>query len=243
MTPGLCHRLRRFFRVTATIGLMASAPVSLAATPAMAQEPTLFGALSLAADDLSALPQWQDAMLRWNADEASYRECLAAGRSSCAPLQETVWRSRIDGLGTLPLRERLRQANALVNGLLPTSPSGDAMPDARQPGPWPTPRQAITGQAGSDLARAITKFATLRLAGTPNALLRIVVARDVLRDAPLYLVAATIDNRTYILESTTDRLREAHDAALFVPLYSFNETTRWFHLRPDRAQTVGEGKP
>lgn len=231
-------------------GAFLVALVAAMATPLTspsAAEPRLFGALSLAAENLTALPQWTDALGRWQQDEDARQTCLRQKQRGCEALRETVWRSRIDGLSTLPFKERLRQANALINGLIPVidkdgreiSPtlSGDA------PGPWPTPREAITGAAKGSLAQALTKFATLRLAGTPNDVLRIVVARDVLRDHPVYLVAATIDGRFYILDSMNDSLREAQDAALYIPLYSFNETTRWFHLRPGQGQPEGESRP
>ncbi len=187
----------------------------------------VFGSISFEADNLAALPQWRAVVDTWHGHE----KAAQSGAVVSGPLAETVWRAHVEGLDGLAPRQIVEDVNAFINKLLAgRDPDADSM--VTDDDLWPTPRDVIAGKANGSLATAVLKFATLRLARIPNEDVRIVATRDILRDRRHFVVAVRLSDGTAILDTRGDVPRNESEISTYVPLYSFNETTRWIHFDP-----------
>lgn len=200
--------------------LLASA---FAAAPAAAQEPDVFRSVSFASRDLSALPQWTEALARMHATNRSLRG--DGSRTVCPGLTAAAWCAEIAAAGSATPAQKLFEINRFVNALV--KPSEDDLP---HPGaPWPGLDDALQGRGGR-VAAALAKYLSLREAGFPADALRIVIAEDTLRGNPTILVLGRAEGHDLILASGSDTVRDAAQARNLRPFYSFNETTLWLHV-------------
>lgn len=196
----------------------------LAAAPAVAaQERDVFRSLSFASQDLSALPQWTDALARMRGASAALRG--DGTTSACPGVAAAAWCAELGAAKAISPERQLFEINRFVNALVKAR-DGD-MP---APGvPWPDLDDALQGKGGR-LAAALAKYLSLREIGFPAESLRIVIAEDTLRGNPTILVLGRSGGRDLILASGTDTVRDAAQARNLRPFYSFNETTLWMHV-------------
>jgi len=94
---------------------------------------------------------------------------------------------------------------------------------------WASPLEFMS-RSGDSEDFAITKFFTLRELGFANRQLRIVVAKDVLRNKVHSFLAVYQNGKIYVLDNVSDSIITQNDAKYYFPFYSVNETTRWAHI-------------
>jgi predicted transglutaminase-like cysteine proteinase len=184
----------------------------------------LFGYLEFASNELIALPQWRDALSRIAEERKRVVEC-DANVDRCSSAAMTAWRSMVAELAVLSPRQRLIEANRYVNGLPGQRPSGAFDPLER----WASPLEVLR-DGGDPKDLAVMKFVTLRDAGVPNEAMRIVIVYDALQNQRHAVLAVSLSNATYILDTASDVVRPAEQVRYYVPYYSVNETTRWAYV-------------
>ncbi|SBV95063.1 exported hypothetical protein [uncultured Alphaproteobacteria bacterium] len=206
--------------------LLAAAAVLLAAAPARANPPVadVFRTRSLVAHDLSAVPQWTDALERARAEAAALR----APRSgeACAGVSAAAWCAAVAAARPLPRGRQIYEINRFVNAMLGKAEDPGVPPAGER---WPALTEALRGRGGG-LAAAVVKYLSLREVGVPSEILRIVVVEDVLRGDRTALLLAREGSDEVVLSLDTDVLRGAARTANLRPYYSFNETTLWMHV-------------
>lgn len=195
----------------------------LAAPVAAAQERDVFRSVSYPSQDLSALPQWTDALARMRAASASLRG--DGIRSACPGLAAAAWCAEIAATERATPEQQLFEINRFVNALV--KPREDDLPPAGAP--WPGLDDALQGRGGR-VAAALAKYVSLREVGFPANALRIVIAEDTLRGNPTILLLGRTGGQDLILASGSDTVRDASLARNLRPFYSFNETTLWMHV-------------
>ncbi len=209
--------MRRGFVAAVLVSAFAAAPL------AAADERDVFRSVSFASHDLSALPQWTDALARMRAASAALRGDGA--RPDCPGVAAAAWCAEIAAVKTATPARQLFEINRFVNALV--KPREDDLP---QPGtPWPGLDDVLQGRGGR-VAAALAKYVSLREVGFPAEALRIVIVEDTLRGNPSILVLGHADGQDLMLASGTDTLRDAALARNLRPFYSFNETTLWMHV-------------
>lgn len=205
--------------------LIFGASAALAAAPGA----DVFGSHSLASRDLSAVPQWTDALKRMEAESRALQNPAQGG--ACPGLSASAWCAALTAAKPLPPERQLYEINRFVNALL--AKGGAGVPAAGEP--WPGLADALHGRGGS-LAAALTKYLSLREVGFPAERLRVVVAEDVLRGSRTALLVARNGGNALVLAPDTDALHGAAKARNLRPDYSFNETTLWMHI-PEPQET------
>jgi len=217
-------RLKRSLPAAAIAAMLVAAPAP-AGLAAEAQARTgVFGYFEFASPGLTALPLWRDALARIRAGRAQIDRC-DEDVSQCGSTALTVWRAKVAELQTLSPLERLFEVNRFVNSFSPRSDQ-DAHNTADY---WAAPLEFL--ERGGDAEDfAIMKFASLRDAGIDNQAMRIMIVYDALRQQRHAILAVSLEQGTFVLDTITDAVQPAERVRYYVPYYSVNETTRWAHV-------------
>ena len=198
--------------------------------------PPLLGAVEIASDNLAALPQWTRILNKIGDEKKAVDRCDASV-DACASAEIMAWRAMIQGLRSEAPLEQLSEVNRFLN-------TWSEKPDDKNYGAeeyWASPLEFIA-RSGDSEDFAIVKFFTLRELGFANEQLRIVVAKDVLRNKVHSFLAVYHEGEIYILDSLSNSVLTQNDVKYYVPFYSVNETTRWAHIvvHPQAAVAAGE---
>lgn len=236
-------RGRALKRAVIAVAIVATgAATGLAAASGQARSPAttpatttagsgLFGYLEFPSDQLLALPLWLDALKRIAEERIAIARC-DDDVGSCGSSTLTVWRAKVHELRTLEAMQRLIEVNRFVNGFAAR---------ASKPGAanhWASPLEFLA-QGGDAEDVAVMKFVTLRNAGVTNESLRIVIVYDTLKQQRHAVLAATLAEGTFILDTVSNAVLPAERLKYYLPYYSMNETTRWAHVV--RRQRASDG--
>jgi predicted transglutaminase-like cysteine proteinase len=201
------------------LGIQPAATAGAQTTP-----PRLMGTVEIPSAYLAALPQWTRVLEKLDRERPNIARCDDEA-DACASAKMIAWRAKVQEMKSLAPIDRLREANLFVNTWPATANrEADSVEDE-----WASPLEFLQKSGGSENF-AIMKFFTLRDAGFPADALRIVVAKDVLRNKPHTFLAAYHENRIYILDNVSNTIFTQDRTNYYVPFYSVNETTRWAHL-------------
>lgn len=196
----------------------------------------LLGAVEIASNNLAALPQWTR-ILNKIEDEKKAMERCDVSVDACTSAEIVAWRAMIQGLRSQAPLDQLSEVNRFLN-------TWSEKPDDENYGAeeyWASPLEFIA-RSGDSEDFAIVKFFTLRELGFTNEQLRIVVAKDVLRNKVHSFLAVYHDGKIHILDSVSKSVLTQNDVKYYVPFYSVNETTRWAHIVVHAQATVAAGK-
>jgi predicted transglutaminase-like cysteine proteinase len=200
----------------------------LAMAPSVSAQPALLGTTEFRAPSLAALPQWQQALHRIEAERNTYRKCADPG-GDCPSRGAAAWQTMIrDQAG----RGRLQQLDT-VNRFLNNWRYKEDSANYGRRDYWATPLEFFS-RSGDCEDYAIAKYVTLRELGFAVEELRLVVVQDVVRDLAHAVLAVYLDDRVYILDNLTRAVTPQEKMTQYVPYYSINETTRWAHVTPVR---------
>lgn len=213
-------------------GLLIFAAAFAVALPAgAAPVADVFRTRTLAARDLSAVPQWTEALARSAAEARALR--APAGGVPCAGVSATAWCATIAAARSLTPERQIFEINRFVNAMVGRGEEVGVPPTGE---PWPGLAEALRGQGGGTAA-AVVKYLSLREAGVPANRLRVLIAEDVLRGNRTALLLARAGGEELVLAADTDVLRGTARTANLRPYYSFNETTLWMHI-PEPQETT-----
>ncbi len=196
----------------------------------------LLGAVEIASNNLAALPQWTR-ILNKIEDEKKAMERCDVSVDACTSAEIVAWRAMIQGLRSQAPLDQLSEVNRFLN-TWPEKPDDENYGAEEY---WASPLEFIA-RSGDSEDFAIVKFFTLRELGFTNEQLRIVVAKDVLRNKVHSFLAVYHDGKIHILDSVSNSVLTQNDVKYYVPFYSVNETTRWAHIVVHAQATVAAGK-
>ena len=191
---------------------------------APAAAPALLGAVEIASNNLAALPQWTRILSKIGDEKKAVDRCDASV-DACTSAEIMAWRAMIQGLRSEAPLDQLSEVNRFLN-------IWSEKPDDENYGAeeyWASPLEFIA-RSGDSEDFAIVKFFTLRELGFTNEQLRIVVAKDVLRNKVHSFLAVYHKGEIHILDSLSNSVLTQNDVKYYVPFYSVNETTRWAYI-------------
>jgi predicted transglutaminase-like cysteine proteinase len=198
----------------------------MAAAPAAASPPLLWGTFEFRADTLASLPRWENVTARIEEERPTYRAC-ADDPSACPNRRVMAWQAMLRGQeGADPLAQ-LRAVNRFVNQF----PYRTDMEVYGQSDYWASPLEFFR-HSGDCEDYAIAKYVSLLKLGFEPEQLRLVVLRDTLRDLPHAVLTVYLGDRIYVLDNVTDAVLPQERIAHYAPYYSVNEQARWVHVPP-----------
>ncbi len=189
-----------------------------------AAPPSLLGAVEIASDNLAALPHWTRILNKIGDEKKAVDRCDASV-DACTSAEIVAWRAMIQGLRSQAPLDQLWEVNRFLN----TWPEKSDGENYGAEDYWASPLEFIA-RSGDSEDFAIVKFFTLRELGFPNEQLRIVVAKDVLRNKTHSFLAVYHEGEIYILDNVSNAVQTQEYAKYYFPFYSVNETTRWAHI-------------
>ena len=201
----------------------------LAVAPSAFAQPNLFGTTEFRAQSLAALPQWQQALSRIEAERGTYQRC-ADPDGDCPSPGALAWQTMIRGQAG---RDRFAQLEAVNRFLNDWRYRDDANNYGRRDY-WASPLEFFL-RSGDCEDYAIVKYVTLRELGFAAEELRLVVVHDALRDLAHAVLAVYLGDQVYILDNLATAALPQEELAQYVPYYSINENTRWAHVKPVEA--------
>lgn len=185
--------------------------------------------------DLGALPRWQDALARIAAERPLYRRCEAQG-AGCVDPRLREWRALLRRLEGAPREQQLAAVNGFVNG----RPYREDALNFGRSDYWAAPLEFLR-HAGDCEDYAIMKYVSLRDLGVPEAQMRLVVVRDVRRDAVHAVLAVETVGEVRILDNLSAAVLPQERVSHYQPYYSVNATGRWMHAPPPGMPAVARG--
>ena len=94
---------------------------------------------------------------------------------------------------------------------------------------WATASETLQRGAGDCEDFAIAKMELLSALGIKRDKMRLVVARDLVRNADHAVLVVTLADRWVMLDNMTDRLLDAQQANDYRPIMSFSQNGKWLH--------------
>jgi predicted transglutaminase-like cysteine proteinase len=147
-------------------------------------------------------------------------------------------RRTLAATGALDLSDRQKQiavVNAWVNDKITYAEDSKLYHKADY---WASARETLQRGAGDCEDFAIAKMELLMAMGIPRDQLRLVVARDLVRNADHALLVVSLPEGSVLLDNATDRLLDARMANDYRPIMSFTYNQKFIHGYALAAQPV-----
>ena len=187
--------------------------------PSLGIADSFLGRRAVAGNESGAMPRWQSVMARYSAQERN--PVCAAGAISACPAR--AWRSLIDEVRVLDLRDRVERVNAFFNRV----PYVSAESNWHDISHWETPYEFLA-RGGQCEDYAIAKYLALRESGVPEELLRFVVVHDNLSNLDHALTIVEVNHIPLALDNQLARVTAAWELQKrYDPYYALNEDG-WF---------------
>jgi predicted transglutaminase-like cysteine proteinase len=183
----------------------------------------LFGTREVFSADLAPFRKWDDVIARATReldDPQAYCRTVQPGQDCVAGR----WRSLVAALAALPLRERVRHVNAVLNRV----PYVAAMANWHEPEHWESPFEFLA-KGGQCEDYAIAKLLALEASGVSEDLLRLAVVRDTWRSADHAVAVVFVDGAALVLDNQSPEVAPAAARGRYVPYYSINRSGWWYH--------------
>jgi len=180
---------------------------------------------------LRALPNWSRVMASAEGQVAAMSSCGGSGPAcSSAALS---WQKIITQTRPLDTFTQLKQVNTYFNRW-PYRLDIDVYGASDY---WATPREFLQ-LSGDCEDYSITKYYALRAVGFDANNLRIVLLKDTIRNISHAVLAAKLEDETYILDNLSDLVLPHGKYEHYVPQFSVNEFYRWAHISPGSIRPV-----
>jgi len=188
----------------------------------------LFGTREVFSANLTAFTKWDGVVVRTERDLAA-APAAACGNDGPEPACAAArWRSFVAELKTLPLRERVERANAVLNRVRYVP----ADVNWHDPNHWETPYEFLA-RGGQCQDYAIAKFMALEESGVPDSALRLAVVHDTYSGADHAVAIVYVEGEALVLDNLVADVRPDRAIDRYVPYYSINREGWWYHL-PER---------
>lgn len=208
------------------LGLLAAFLAWMPTTGHATSFPLLFDTVEYRGESLDALPQWQRVLREIEQETPIYQGCDQA-ETPCRSRALLAWQSMIKSqAGDNPIAQ-LRAVNRFVNRW----PSRTDEQNHLKSDYWASPLTFLK-HSGDCEDYAITKYVSLRQLGFDAEQLRLVVVRDVLRDAAHAVLAVHVDQQVFILDNLFQAVLPQERVSQYIPYYSVNENARFSHMSP-----------
>ncbi|MBI1362867.1 MAG: hypothetical protein GC134_02690 [Proteobacteria bacterium] len=218
-------------------GLMAGCVLWQPASAVAAVEEGLLRTVEIKSSDLSGLPKWQAVVARLPDERKLFSACLTS-IAACPDKSYAAWREVMKSIEGQNLADKLRRLNRYVNSW----PYRTDLETWGAEDYWAAPSMFLK-KSGDDEDFAIMKYLSLSLSGIPVERMRLVVARDVLRNTTHTVLAVYENGDVYIMDNIIDAVLPQASVLQYAPLYSVNEKDRWVHiLRTKRPSFVPTSK-
>ncbi|WRH75227.1 MAG: transglutaminase-like cysteine peptidase [Sphingobium sp.] len=178
------------------------------ATTIAVPENAILGSMSIA---IESTPFDQ----KWSAVNAK------RGSTKVARLLGTTGAPRVSGLAA-----QVEAVNRWVNRNIEFGEDRDIYGRADY---WATASETLQRGAGDCEDFAIAKMELLSALGIKRDKMRLVVARDLVRNADHAVLVVTLADRWVMLDNMTDRLLDAQQANDYRPIMSFSQNGKWLH--------------
>jgi predicted transglutaminase-like cysteine proteinase len=99
---------------------------------------------------------------------------------------------------------------------------------------WASARETLRRSAGDCEDFAIVKLELLASLGIARDRMRLVVARDLVRNADHAVLVVDTDSGAFVLDNSTDKLLDARLPHDYRPIMSFSQNGKWVHGYADR---------
>lgn len=185
--------------------------------PAMAAPPDLFGTVEFRRP-LASLPAWAE-VRRMNELEPIFIK----GKTFTRTATWDIFKRGAEGKRGMEL---LRYVNTFWNRF----PYKEDMANWGKADYWVWPNLFLK-KSGDCEDYAIIKYFTLKELGLPVDRLRIVVLRDTLRRLSHAVLAVYMDDDIVILDNISNAILSQKRLRHYVPQFSFNEISRWAHMK------------
>ncbi len=209
--------LRHVFRACLLVLLAALATLPAEATG-------LFGTREVYSTNLAPFTKWDGVVARTERDLAAPAARCEGDLAAPACAAER-WRAFVAELKTLPLRERVERANAVLNRVRYVSAEAN-WHDANH---WETPFEFLA-RGGQCQDYAIAKFMALEELGVPEDDLRFAVVRDAYLGADHAVAIVYVEGEALVLDNLATDVRPDRAIARYVPYYSINRIGWWYHV-------------
>ncbi len=203
----------------AMFGLLAGL---LAAEPAAAGMPPLFGTREVRSDDLKPFQKWLGALEKYAAERLQMDSGCVPGALERCRLQ--VWKSFLERTAPLDRRAQIEAVNRFVNEhayVLDIVNWG--VEDY-----WESPKELLD-RNGDCEDYAIAKFISLRLLGIENDAMRIVVLQDLNLRILHAILVVRLDEQVLVLDNQIRAVIPIERIRHYKPVYSINERHWWLH--------------
>lgn len=167
---------------------------------------------------MSSLPGWLDLLKRNNMDPI-----FTPGKVFKKGATWESFRAKAPAKNTVEL---LRYVNSFWN----TWPYVEDMANWRREDYWEIPAEFLK-KSGDCEDYAIIKYFTLKELGISPHNMRIVVARDTIRNLAHAVLAVYMDDDAFILDNLSNSVLSHAKLRQYRPQYSVNEFGRWAHLK------------
>ncbi len=182
--------------------------------------------------DTKSLPKWEALVKKLPDERKLFQACLTS-EAACPDKAYVAWRDLMKVATAKPFEEKIRRINRYVNSW----PYRTDTETWNKPEYWAAPSEFLK-KSGDAEDFAIMKYLSLSLAGIDAKNLRIVVARDVLRNSTHTVVALYQDGRVFILDNLIDAILPQESVLQYAPIYSVNEQAHWVHMQQELQNRV-----
>lgn len=187
------------------------------------KNPSLFGTTEVMSANIQPFTKWTGVMARYQAQMVSSQSA-----------QFKAWYNRMAHLKDVPLMQKLRQVNNIVN----LNRYVEDQYLYGQSDYWATPIEFIAKQAGDCEDFAIAKMMTLKALGVPESSMRIAVVQDTMKNIPHAILIVYSQGNAYILDNQIKEVVPTQNVAHYKPYYSISRTAWWRHSETTKTASL-----
>jgi predicted transglutaminase-like cysteine proteinase len=150
------------------------------------------------------------------------------------PVQNPELDAFVASIRSLPIHERVQQANAWINARV--RPGND--PKLIDPH-WAGLAQVLAAGSGEREDIAIAKMQLLAATGVPRRDLYLVLASDIRRYKPDALLVVRDGRDVYVLDSSQDAILDERQSGLYLPIIALGYDGKWIFGRHADGRPAG----
>lgn len=204
--------------------LLAFLIAAMAAVPASAGAPALFGSQEKESSNLTMFTQWTGAVQRAMAEKAKQMAACVDGKG--AGCRYANWIKFAESLRDKDEATQIKSINDFINrAKYITDPDNYQVPDI-----WNTPAEFLD-KMGDCEDYAIAKYFSLKHIGIPTERMRIVAVQDLNLKVGHAILAVYVGDHIMILDNQIKQVVDADTIKHYQAVFSINEKSWWRHTK------------